>query len=182
MLEAVVRRDATAGTVVAFRSEEVADHTEVADFLRRSDVALRVDLGGLSGESLRAVVDDRGVVAAMLANRPNPDGGDRGVAQAQRRRTGDAVGRTARGIPGGAARRAGELAWPDTGPRSVPGSTPRRTGPASPGAHGAGRPGGPRPDSWPRPPDVTSRPWPSRCPVSCAVGWSGRRQRLGDVP
>ena len=32
VLEAVVRRDATTGTVVAFRSEEVADHTEVADF------------------------------------------------------------------------------------------------------------------------------------------------------
>lgn len=111
VLEAVVRRDATTGTVVAFRSEEVADHTEVADFLRRSDVALRVDLGGLSGESLRAVVDDRGVVAAICSQ---TDRTPMAVTEVLRGLSAEGLVTPSANGPWhtgpGAARRAGELA------------------------------------------------------------------------
>ncbi len=65
VLEAVIRRAEIGGTVLAFRPEEVTDREDLADFLARSDVMLRVDLGGLPEESLHELVADTGIVEAI---------------------------------------------------------------------------------------------------------------------
>lgn len=68
VLEALVQRGAGQGVVVAVRPEEVTDREDVVQFLARSGVVLRIDLGGLSEAELGTLVDDSAVVAAIAEN------------------------------------------------------------------------------------------------------------------
>ncbi len=65
VIEMLVQRGAVSGMVLAFRPDEAADRAEVAEFLSRRDVALRVALGGLHESSLRQLVGDDLVTSAI---------------------------------------------------------------------------------------------------------------------
>ena len=64
-LEAASARIEGLRTVVAFRPDEVVDDGEVGLFLRRAEVALRIELGALAEEALHDLVEDAGVVEAL---------------------------------------------------------------------------------------------------------------------
>jgi DNA-binding SARP family transcriptional activator/tetratricopeptide (TPR) repeat protein len=68
VLEALVGRGPDPGVVLAFRPDEAAERVDVASFLARRDVALRVSLGGLTESSLRDLVADEMVGAAIASH------------------------------------------------------------------------------------------------------------------
>ncbi|MGA8995589.1 MAG: BTAD domain-containing putative transcriptional regulator [Nocardioidaceae bacterium] len=65
LVEAATARIPGWGTVLAFRPEEVPDSAAVSAFLGRCEVALHVDLGALTEESLRDLVEDAAIVEAL---------------------------------------------------------------------------------------------------------------------
>lgn len=63
-LEAAIRR-AACPAVLAYRPEEIVDRSTVSEFLARSSVAVRVNLGGLAQDVLNEVIEDPEVVDAI---------------------------------------------------------------------------------------------------------------------
>jgi DNA-binding SARP family transcriptional activator len=112
VLEALVQRGAARGVLLAFRPEEVMERDDVARFLGRCEVVLRVDLGGLSESELGELVDDGAVVTAISRH---TDRTPMAVSEVLRALVGEGLvmpvadGRLVSVAPG-AADRAGELA------------------------------------------------------------------------
>ncbi|CAM3888943.1 BTAD domain-containing putative transcriptional regulator [Smaragdicoccus niigatensis] len=65
IVETVVNRAQVRGTILIFRPAEAADRDDVTALLAHCATAVRVNLGGLSADALRELVNDVGVVEAI---------------------------------------------------------------------------------------------------------------------